>query len=232
MPENPYLTNIIASKDIKELSIEGLNSSAAPNLLFSIEQLCGEHESVVVQAGALKYAAQSNIEDSNLFSDALIDYAHIGKEVFFEADYEEFIASFPFQPDDHVRRIGIQAIPSSDGVRFQTLTYLDTGELMHDPYYMFLPTTGIEAARGKTDASSYYHELFEAMTVEFPGSLPTPGSEMAQIVDASIPISATLATIGISLLALYGQCRFGEQAEFPVLQEDRDMPTIVSLDVA
>jgi hypothetical protein len=229
--DRTYLANIIAAKDVNELSSQDIHTTSAPHLVFTIEHMIGERDCVVIDRNSLQYAAQAKIENTQDFTDALIDYASTGEEIFFEADYSDFSAAFPFAIDASIDRIGILVIPSAEGYRFQTLTLLDDGELRHDPYYMFLPLEGVESARAIEDSDEYSHQLFEAMVVEHPDAPPTPGTPRAKIIEDSIPVSATLATIGISFLAMKSECEATSEADLPVLQQEHEMPRIVSLSV-
>ena len=229
MQEFHYLSNVIASKDINELSAEQISSTSEPHLVFSIEQICGDHECVAVARNALNYAATTRIDDTDLFSNALIEYSQTGHETFFEFDYNDFISAYPFAPAADIIRIGILVVPSIDGYRFQTLTLLDDGSLMHDPYYMFLPTAAIDAARIEQDPALYPHRIFEAMEVEFPDKIPPEGSQLEREIEKALPVSATIATIGISLLALKSEAEAASETPLPVIQKEESLPTIVSL---
>ncbi len=232
MSEVPYLSNVIARNDINDLSLDEINETSAPHLIFSIEQLSGNHPCVVVQADALSYAAQSSIDDTEMFSDALIEYAAHGEEVFFEMDYLDFIDAYPFQEASDIRRLGILIVPSLNGYRFQTLTLLDDGSLMHDPYYMFLPVEAIEAARTHDDSEEFSHALFTGMEVEFPGEIPEEGSVLGKKIVEALPVSATLATIAIGLLALKGESEATSEEPLPIIQSAQNAPTIVSLSIS
>lgn len=232
MQDRTYLANVIAAQDVNELSTQDIHTTAAPHLIFTIEHLVGERDCVLLDRGSLQYAAEAKIDDTGHFTDALIDYASNGEEIFFEATYQDFISAFPFADDPCVERIGILVIPSAEGYRFQTLTLLDDGSLKHDPYYMFLSLEGIEAARAILDSDEYSHHIFEAMEVEYPDAPPPPGTAMAQTIKESLPVSATLATIGISFLAMKAECEETSEAPLPVLQKEHEMPKIVSLSVA
>jgi hypothetical protein len=230
--EVPYLSNVIAQHDINDLSVEEINESNSPHLIFSIEQLSGDHPCVAVQADALSYAAESRIDDTSLFADALQEYARHGEEVFFEMDYLDFIDAYPFQEAGDIRRLGILIVPSINGYRFQTLTLLDDGSLMHDPYYMFLPVEAIDTARAYETSEDFSHALYQGMEVEFPGSSPDPDSPLGKQITEAVPVSATLATIGVSLLALKGESESTSEEPLPILQSAHNAPTILSLTIS
>jgi hypothetical protein len=225
----PYLSNVIAAIDITD--IQNDIEAAAPRLIFSLDQLSGANECVVVQHSALNYAANANIEDTNLFADALVGSSVNGEEVFFEANYEEFTSAFPFKAAPDVLRIGVIVVCSHEGFRFQTVTLVDDQSVRHDPYYMFLPIEAVEAAREFHVSEEFSHHLFSSMEVEFPGARPTPGSKMEDMLTNTIPVSATLATITLSFLAMKSEMESEMQTSLPIIQNIEGLPQIVSFDI-
>lgn len=231
MSKIPFLSNVIASHYIQDLTNDQIAGVNSPLLIFSIDQVSGERDCVVVGHSALVYASNARIEDVNIFTDALIETAQFEEEIFFEADYSEFISEFPFHEAEDILRIGILIVPSIEGIRFQTVTYLRDGGLLHDPYYMFLPIEAIEAARVEEKSEDYSAKIINSMVVEFPGKAPDPQSLFYDEVQKSIPASSIMAAIGISFMAIKAEIELNLEKPLPVLQSHDHMPYIIALDI-
>jgi hypothetical protein len=231
MTKIPFLSNVIALHDTQDLTNDQISSGNSPIPIFSIDQISGERDCVVVGHNALAYASNAHIEDTSIFTDALIQTAQFEEEIFFEADYREFISAFPFHEAEDILRIGILIVPSIEGIRFQTVTYLRDGGLLHDPYYMFLPIEAIEAARVEEKSDDYSTKIINSMVVEFPGKTPDPKSSFYDKVQKSAPISSIMAVIGISFMAIKVEIELNLENPLPVLQSIDHMPTIIALDI-